>query len=72
MQTKEGGNVKLKIVFTQSISDGVQTIMEWAKLPIGPCMAFFLQMQPKFFAHLKLMWHLMLIMVFSVLGIRLL
>jgi len=39
---------------------------------MGHCKMFFLQMQPNFVAHLKLMWHVMLIMVLLVLDIRLL
>jgi hypothetical protein len=31
--------------------------MEWAKLPMGSCKEFFLQVQPNFVAHLKLMRH---------------
>jgi hypothetical protein len=72
MHTKEGGNVELKRIVTQNLGDGVRPITEWVKLPMGPCKVFFLQMQPKFFTHLKLMWHLMLIMVLLVLIIRLL
>jgi hypothetical protein len=39
---------------------------------MGPFKAFFLQVQPKFVSHLKLMWHLMLIMALLVLCIKLL
>ena len=39
---------------------------------MGLYKAFFLQMQPNFVAHLKLMWHPMLIMALLVLGITLL
>jgi hypothetical protein len=46
--------------------------MEWEKLSMGSGKAFFLQMQPNFVAHLKLMWHLMLIMALLVLVIGLL
>ena len=66
------GNVELKIIFTHSLGDGVRPITEWEKLLMGPCKAFFLKMQPNFFAHLKLMWHLMVIMALLILGIRLL
>jgi hypothetical protein len=72
VQAKERENVELKSIPTHNLGDGVQTITEWAKLPMGPCKAFFLQVQPNFVAHLKLMWHPMLIMVLLVLGIRLL
>jgi hypothetical protein len=72
MQTKEGGNVELKSIVTHNLGDGVRPITEWEKLLMGPCKAFFLQMQPNFVAHLKLMWHPMLIMALLVLGIRLL
>jgi hypothetical protein len=72
MKTKEGGNVELKSIVTHNLDDGVRPITEWAKLPMGPFKAFFLQMQPNFVAHLKLMWHPMLIMALLVLDIRLL
>jgi hypothetical protein len=72
MKTKEEGNVELKRILTHSLGDGVQPITEWDKLPMGPFKAFFLQMQPNFVSHLKLMWHLMLVMVLFVLGIRIL
>jgi hypothetical protein len=72
MQTKEGGNVELKIIVTHSLGDGVGPITEWLKLPMGTYKAFFLQMQPNFVSQLKLMWHPMLIMALLVLGIRLL
>jgi hypothetical protein len=42
------------------------------KLPMGHYKAFFLQVQPNFISHLKLVWHLMLIMALIVLGIGLL
>jgi hypothetical protein len=70
MQTKEGENVELKRIVTHSLGDGVRPITEWEKLLMGPCKAFFLQMQPNFVEHLKLMWHLMLIMALLVLSIR--
>jgi hypothetical protein len=72
VQAKERGNVELKIIVTHNLGDGVRPIMEWEKLPMGPCKAFFLQVQPNFVSHLKLMWHPMLIMALLVLGIRLL
>jgi hypothetical protein len=72
MQRKEGGNVELKIIVTDRLGDGIRPIMEWAKLPMVPCKAVFLQVQPNFVTQMKLMWHLMLIMEFLVLSIRLL
>jgi hypothetical protein len=72
VQAKERGNVELKIIVTHSLGDGVQPIMEWVKIPMGICKEFFLQVQPNFVAHLKLMCHLMLIMELLVIGIRLL
>jgi hypothetical protein len=39
---------------------------------MGPCKEFFLQVQPNFVSHLKLLWHLVLIMALIVPGIRLL
>ena len=72
MQNKEGGNVELKIIVTHNLGDGVRPIMEWEKIPMGPCKSFFLQMQPNFVSHLKMVWHLVLIMVLLILGIGLL
>ena len=46
-----------------------KTISEWFEFLIGSSKAFLLQMQPDFFAHMKLVWHLMLIMSLLVLGI---
>ena len=54
MQAKERRNVELKIIIPHGLGDGVQPIMEWEKLPMGSCKAFFLQVQPKFVAHLNL------------------
>jgi hypothetical protein len=71
VQAKERGNVEIKIIVPHNLGDGVRLIMEWVKLPMGPCKAFFLQVQPNFVALLKLMWHLMLIMALIVLSIRL-
>jgi hypothetical protein len=42
------------------------------KLLMGSCKVFFLQVQPNFISHLKLVWHPMLIMALLVLGIELL
>jgi hypothetical protein len=72
MQAKERGNVECKRIVTHRFGDGVWPIPEWAKLLMGPCKAFFLQVQPNFVAHLKLMGHMVLIMVLLVLGIGLL
>ena len=72
MQTKEGGNVELQIIVTHNLGDGVRPIKEWVRISMGHCKVFFLQMKPNFVAHLKLMWHPMLIMALLVLGIRLL
>jgi hypothetical protein len=72
VQAKERGNVELKTIATHSLGDGVRYIAEWMKLLMGSCKVFFLQMQPKFISHLKLVWHSVLIMVLLVLGIGLL
>jgi hypothetical protein len=72
VQAKEGGNVELKRIVTHNLGDGIRSIAKWAKLVMGSCKMFFLQVQPNFIYHLKLVWHLMLIMALLVLGIRLL
>jgi hypothetical protein len=72
MQTKEGGNVELKSIITQGLGDSVWPIIEWDKILMGPSKDLFLQMQPNFVAHLKLMWHPMLIMALLVLEFRIL
>jgi hypothetical protein len=72
VQAKERGNVEHKTIATHSLGDGVWPILEWAKLPMGPCKVFFLLVQPNFVTHLKLMWHPVLIMALLVLGIGLL
>ena len=72
MQAKERRNVECKGIVPDDLADSVWSIMEWAKLLMGSCKAFFLQVQPNFFAHLKLMWHLMLIMALLVLVIGIL
>jgi hypothetical protein len=46
MQSKEGGNVYLKITITHSLGDGVSSIAEWTNLSMGPRKAFLLQVQP--------------------------
>jgi hypothetical protein len=72
VQEKERRNVELKIIICHSLGDGVQPITEWENLSMGSCMMFFLQVKPNFFAHLKLLWHPMLIMELLVLVIGLL
>jgi hypothetical protein len=72
VQAKERGNVEHKNIVTHILGDGVRPISEWVNISMGPCKALFLQVQPNFVTHLKLMWHLVLIMVFIVLGIGLL
>jgi hypothetical protein len=52
-------------------SDDVQPITKWEKLLMGSCKALVLQVQSNFVAHLKLMWHLVLIMALLVLVIEL-
>jgi len=64
-----GGFVDLKIIITHNLGDGVWPIMEWENILMGFVKAFFLQMKPNFFSHLKLMWHPVLIMVLLVLSI---
>jgi hypothetical protein len=72
VQAKERRNVEHKRIIPHNLGDGVRTIMEWAKLPMGSCKAFFPQVQPNFITHLKLMWNPMLIMALLVLVIGLL
>jgi hypothetical protein len=67
MQAKERRNVELKIIIPNDLGDGVRPITKWAKIPMGFCKAFFMQVQPNFVTHLKLMWHPMLIMELLVL-----
>jgi hypothetical protein len=69
VEAKERGNIEIKIIVTNNPSDGVRSIMEWAKILMGPCKVLFLQVQPKFFSHLKLMWHPVLIMALLVLAL---
>jgi hypothetical protein len=68
VQAKEGGNVELKIIVSHNLGDAVRSITEWKNLSMGPCKAFFLQVQTNFVSHLKLVWHPMLIMALLVLG----
>jgi hypothetical protein len=72
VQEKKRRNVEVKRIITHGLCDGVRPIKEWAKLSMGSGKAFFLQMQPTFVAHLKLMWRLMLIMALLVLVIGIL
>jgi len=69
VQVKEWGNVVLQIILSNKPGNGVRTISEWFELLMGSCKAFFLQMQPNFVTHLKLVWYLMLIMSLFILGI---
>jgi hypothetical protein len=72
VQAKERSNVELESIITHNLGDGVRPIKEWPKLLMGSYKAFFLQVKPNFVSHLKLMWHLMLIMAMLVLVIGLL
>jgi hypothetical protein len=72
VQAKERGNVERKSIVTHILGDGVWPIPEWVTLSMGPYKAFFLKVQPNFVTHLKLMWHMVLIMALLVLGIGLL
>jgi hypothetical protein len=71
MQAKEGGNVELYNIVTHSLGDGIRFILKWTKISMRSCKVFFLQVQPKFISHLKVMWHPLLIMALLVLGIGL-
>jgi hypothetical protein len=71
VQAKERRNVELKGIIPHGLGDGVYPITEWVKLSMGSCKAFFLQVQPNFVSHLKLMWHPMFIMALLVLVIGL-
>jgi hypothetical protein len=72
VQAKERRNIEHKINIPHNLGDGVWPITEWAKLLMWSYKTFFLQVQPNFVAHLKLMWNLMLIMALLVLVIGLL
>jgi hypothetical protein len=72
VQAKEGGNVELKIIVTHNLGDGIRSIVEWTKLLMGSYKVFFLQVQPKFISHLKLVWNSMLIMALLILRIGIL
>ena len=69
VQAKEKRNDEIKSIIIHILGDGVQSIKKWENISMGPSKAFFLQMQPNFFAHLKLMWHPVLIMALLVLVI---
>jgi hypothetical protein len=72
VQANEGRNVELKIIVPHGLGDSLWPITECVKLPMWSCKVLFLQVQPNFVAHLKLMWHPMLIMALFVLFIGLL
>jgi hypothetical protein len=72
VEAKERRNVVLKAIVPHGLGDGVQPIIEWENISMGSCKEFFLQFQPNFVTHLKLMWHSMLIMLLIVLVIGLL
>jgi hypothetical protein len=72
VQAKEGRNVELKNIVNHNLGDGIRSIVEWTKLSMGSCKSFFLQVQPKFISHQKLVWRSMLIMVLLLLGIGIL
>ena len=65
-------DVDVKSIIPHGLGDGIWPIMEWEKLLMGSYKEFFLQLQPNFVAHLKLMWHPVLIMSLLVCGIGLL
>jgi hypothetical protein len=69
VQTKEWWNAKLKGIFPYSLGEGVRPISERTKLAVGSSEVLLLQMQPHFIAHLKVVWHPMLIMSLLVLSI---
>jgi len=62
----------LKIIISHNLGNVLRPIYEWYELPVCYGKVIFLQIQPHFVAHLKLMWHPMLIMSLLVLGIELL
>jgi hypothetical protein len=69
VQTKEWWNAELKGIVLYSLSEGVRPISERTKFAVGSNEALLLQMQPHFVAHLKVVWHPMLIMSLLVLSI---
>ena len=54
MQVKEWRNVVLQSIASHSLGNVVRTMSEWSELLMGSCKVFFLEMQPDFVAHLKL------------------
>jgi hypothetical protein len=42
VQAKERGNVEIERIITHNLGDGVRSVIEWAKLSMGPYKAFFL------------------------------
>ena len=69
VQAKEWWNYLAQRIIAHNLGNGVRTILEWFEFLMDSCKAFFLQMKPDLFAHLKLMWHPMLIMYLLLLGI---
>ena len=63
------GDAEIKCIVSHNLGNGVRTISEWFEFPIGFGKAFLLQMQLDFVAHLKFVWHAMLIMLLLVLFI---
>jgi hypothetical protein len=72
MQYKEGRKVEINSIVTQSLDDGLRYIKESTKLSMRPYKAFFLQVQPNFIFHVKLVWHQVLIMELLIIFIGLL
>jgi hypothetical protein len=71
VQEKKGEKVDINKIVNHNLGDGVRSIMEWKNLIMRPCKVFFMQVKTNFVDHLKLVWHLVFIMEFLVLGIRL-
>jgi len=69
VHAEERGNAELKCIVSHNLGNGVSIISEWFEFPIGFDKMFLLQIQPDLVSHLKLVWHLMLIMSLLVLGI---
>jgi hypothetical protein len=72
VKAKEWGKVELKRIVTHILGDSLWSITEWKMFSMRPYKAFFLQVQPNFVSHLKLVWHPVLVMVLIVLGIGIL
>lgn len=62
MKAKKWRDNELKGVVSHNLGDVVRFVLKCLKLLMGFGKAFFLQMQPNFVSHLKLMWHPMLTM----------